>query len=100
MSSAPDAPPAISVVTCCYNSLPFIRRLHASLLSQSYRNFEWVLVDDCSRDGTVSLLRELPSPGNLGMRVFRLPQNSGGGVALGLAFCAGSRARCDDHRPR
>ena len=77
--------PSISIVTTCFNSLKFINRLQNSLCNQSYKNFEWVVVDDCSTDGTISVLMEMSSPGNLGMKVFRLPHNTGGGLAAGLA---------------
>ena len=75
--------PKISIVTPCYNSTGFLERLHASLCRQSYRNFEWIAVDDSSTDATVGLLESLSSPGEGGMRAYALPQNSGGGVAAG-----------------
>lgn len=84
MSISSKLPPAISIVTPCYNSKRFIGRLHRSLCSQTFRDFEWVLVDDCSTDETVEMLRELPDPGKGGTLLFKLPKNSGGGIALGL----------------
>jgi glycosyltransferase involved in cell wall biosynthesis len=76
--------PIISIVTACYNSVPFLDRLHQSLAAQTYQNFEWICVDDCSTDDTVERLRQLASPGALGMQVYRLPQNTGGPVALSV----------------
>jgi glycosyltransferase involved in cell wall biosynthesis len=76
--------PKISIVTTCYNAEKFIHRLHDSLCRQEYKNFERILVDDCSSDNTVEVLKNLPSPGNGGIAVYKLPQNSGGGVALGF----------------
>ncbi len=74
----------ISVVTPCYNSTLFLRRLHASLLRQTCQNFEWVAVDDKSTDGTVQLLMHLPDPGAFATKIYALPTNSGGGVATGV----------------
>lgn len=74
----------ISVVTACYNSVPFLDRIYRSLITQTYRNFEWVCVDDCSTDETVQRLIAMEPPGDLGMKVFRLPQNTGGPVALAV----------------
>lgn len=76
--------PKISIVTPCYNSTGFLERLHSSLCRQSYRNFEWITVDDKSTDATLGMLKSLSSPGEGGMRAYALPQNSGGGVAAGF----------------
>lgn len=73
--------PLISIVTACYNSTPFLKRVHQSLAAQSLKDFEWVCVDDRSTDDTVALLSRLPSPGDGGMQVYQLPQNTGGPVA-------------------
>lgn len=78
--------PKISIVTPCYNSVNFIERLHKSLLSQNFKDFEWVLVDDCSTDSTIELLKKLEAPGNFQNQIYSLPFNTGGGVALGIAF--------------
>lgn len=84
------AAPMISVVTPCYNSARFINRLQESLQRQDYRSFEWILVDDLSTDNTVDVLTKLPSTGDGGIHIYKLPQNSGGGVALGFGV---SKAR-------
>ncbi|MGE5722254.1 MAG: glycosyltransferase family 2 protein [Sphingomonadales bacterium] len=75
--------PTVSVVTACYNSMRFIDRLFSSLERQTDKNFEWITVDDGSSDETVPHLTRLAAPGALGMAVYKLPQNSGGGVAVG-----------------
>ena len=92
-------PPKISIVTPCYNSSQFIHRLHESLCRQDYKNFEWVLVDDLSTDNTVVVLKELSPPGAGGILLYALPQNSGGGVALGFGFekCRGEIVIMIDH---
>ena len=84
--STPSSGLSISIVTPCYHSGSYIGRLHKSLQAQTYKNFEWILVDECSTDDSLEVLRRLPSPGALGTRLYRLPQNSGGAVALGLGF--------------
>jgi glycosyltransferase involved in cell wall biosynthesis len=79
-----NSSPKISIVTPCYNSEKFIHRLHDSLCRQDYKNFEWILVDDCSTDNTVEVLKNLISSGDGGILLYALPQNSGGGVATGF----------------
>lgn len=47
-----------SVIVPCYNSKDFIRKCISSILAQSYRDFEIVLIDDGSTDGTSEILDE------------------------------------------
>ncbi len=50
--------PKISVITATRNAAPSIADLHRSLQAQSYRNFEWLVMDSRSTDGTVQKLGE------------------------------------------
>ena len=47
----------ISVITVCFNSARFIAQAIQSVLSQDHPNFELVIVDGGSTDGTVELIR-------------------------------------------
>nr|WP_154324770.1 glycosyltransferase family A protein [Pantoea sp. 201603H] len=49
----------ITIVTATYNSERFIAKLYENLASQTYGNWEWIIVDDCSLDNSLGLLREL-----------------------------------------
>ncbi len=51
--------PLVSVVITVYNGEKFIKRAVDSVLRQSYKNIELVLVDDGSKDKTLEVLREL-----------------------------------------
>ena len=44
--------PLFSVVTPVYNGAPFIRDCYESLAAQTFADWEWVVVDDGSQDGT------------------------------------------------
>lgn len=44
--------PLVSVVTPFYNTREFIAECIESVLSQTYQNWEYVLVDNCSTDGS------------------------------------------------
>ena len=48
----------LSIIVPVYNVLPYIRRCLDSLLSQSVEDFEILLVDDGSSDGTEAVLEE------------------------------------------
>jgi glycosyltransferase involved in cell wall biosynthesis len=49
----------ITVVTPCYNSGRFIHETIASVRNQDVENWEYILVDDGSNDGTAEILAEL-----------------------------------------
>lgn len=48
--------PLVSIITPVYNALPFLEETILSVLNQSYKNWEWLLVNDCSTDGSWELL--------------------------------------------
>jgi glycosyltransferase involved in cell wall biosynthesis len=47
----------VTVITATYNAESVLPALIESLRAQTSRNFEWVVVDGASRDGTVDLLK-------------------------------------------
>lgn len=48
----------ISVITVCYNSASTIRRTLDSMLAQTCKDYEYILIDGASKDGTVDILKE------------------------------------------
>jgi glycosyltransferase involved in cell wall biosynthesis len=50
--------PFISVLTPVYNGAPFLAECIESVLAQSYANWEYIIVDNCSTDGTLALAEE------------------------------------------
>ena len=49
--------PVISVITVVYNGLNLIEKTIRSVLSQTYPNLEYIVIDGCSSDGTVEIIR-------------------------------------------
>ena len=47
-----------TIFTPCYNSAPYIHRVFKTLDSQTYRNFEWIVINDASTDETSELIKE------------------------------------------
>jgi glycosyltransferase involved in cell wall biosynthesis len=52
--------PKISVVTPCFNSQHTIRETLESVLQQNYPNFEHIVMDGGSKDGTLSIIKDFP----------------------------------------
>lgn len=47
----------VSIAMCTYNGKQFLDQQIQSILDQTYKNLELVIVDDCSSDGTFDLLK-------------------------------------------
>lgn len=77
--------PKVSVLTTVYNGLKYLPETVEGVLNQTLNDFEYVIVDDGSDDGTLDYLNSLSDPR---IRIISL-QRSGRGVALnaGLAAC-------------
>ncbi len=49
----------VSIITPCFNAEKFIPETYDSLKSQTFSNWEWVITDDCSTDGSVEIIEKL-----------------------------------------
>jgi glycosyltransferase involved in cell wall biosynthesis len=48
----------ISIITVCYNAEKYFKEAIESVLSQDYDNFEYIIIDGGSTDGTLDIIRE------------------------------------------
>ncbi len=51
--------PEISVIMSTYNAMPYLKEAVKSILKQTYKNFEFIVVDDASNDDTWIYLKSL-----------------------------------------
>ena len=49
--------PFVTVITPVYNGAGFVAECIESVLAQTYGNFEYILVNNCSKDNTLDILR-------------------------------------------
>lgn len=54
--------PLVSICIPAYNNAGYIRDTVTSILNQTYRNLEVIVVDDCSTDDTAAVLSEIKDP--------------------------------------
>src|SRR5579872_2852933 len=52
-----DSQPLVSIVTPMYNEEERVAECIASVLAQTYQNWEYVIVDNCSKDGSAAIAR-------------------------------------------
>ncbi|MFF6999393.1 CDP-glycerol glycerophosphotransferase family protein [Streptomyces sp. NPDC008313] len=78
MNVDPRRPLAASVVVIVYNDAERLPTAVRSVLDQTLRGVEAVVVDDHSTDGSYEVARRLAAEHPGRVRVLRLPENSGG----------------------
>jgi len=90
-------PPCISVVMPVYNSQRFVGQAVESILNQTYRDFELIIVDDGSTDGSYDILQDYARSDD---RIVLVRQANGGVAAAsnrGLAVSRGEFLARMDH---
>lgn len=77
--------PLVSVIMPAYNAVEFLEQSVRSVLQQTFRDFELILVDDVSTDGTRDMIRRLVSEDNRILPLF-LEENRGSAGARNMAL--------------
>ncbi len=84
-----SAPPKLSVLMPVYNAQAYLAAALRSVLEQTVREFEFVIVDDGSRDRTPAILADAAAQDSR-IRVITQPnQGVAGSLNAGLAQCSG-----------
>lgn len=75
----------ITVLTPTYNRGYIINNLYKSLLKQTDKNFEWIVIDDGSEDETEKIFQEILKRNELNLKYFK-KENGGKHTALNLGI--------------
>lgn len=70
--------PLVTVIVPNYDHAPYLKERLESIYQQSYRNFEVILMDDCSTDGSVAILESFQRKYPEQTRLLVNEKNSGG----------------------
>ncbi len=75
-----EKPPRISVITAVFNAEAFLEPTLRSLLAQTHRDFEAIIVDDGSKDNSIEIAQRLAA----GDPRFRISRQANRGIAGAL----------------
>jgi glycosyltransferase involved in cell wall biosynthesis len=74
--------PLFTIFTGTYNSEKIIDRVFSSIKNQTVRNFEWIVIDDCSKDNTVDKLEAFVKElSDISVRLIKHKTNTGVGAS-------------------
>lgn len=75
----------ITVFTPTYNRAETLHRVYESLVKQTYKNFEWIIVDDGSNDNTKEVVEKMKKTATFPIK-YIYQANSGKHVAINRAL--------------
>jgi len=75
-----------TICTPCYNCANKIQRVIKSLESQTFLDFEWIVIDDGSEDGLDKLIEQYAKTSSFPVRFFRFDENRGKPSAMNLGI--------------
>ncbi len=75
-----------SIITPQYNSFGLMDKYFDSLLNQTVKDFEVIIVDDCSTDGSWEKLQEYIKKSPLDIKLLQAKKNSGPGNARNIGI--------------
>ena len=77
--------PIVSIITPTFNSEDYIEKTLVSIINQTYKNWELLIIDDCSVDNTADVIKEFFNEDER-IKLFQLEKNSGAGVARNIGI--------------
>lgn len=80
-----EIPPKISIVMPCYNGEKHLPLTFLSIVNQTFRDFEIIIVDDCSTDNSIRIIKDFCEKDSR-FRLIELNKNSGAGHARNIGI--------------
>ena len=75
----------VSIITPSYNSSKFIEECINSVTSQTYKDWEMIIVDDCSTDDSIKVISKYAKKNNR-IKIILLEENVGAAKARNIAI--------------
>jgi len=80
----------VTFYTCCYNQEKYVKKTIESVLSQTKTDWEYIVIDDCSTDGSlntiVKYISQLPENERKKIQIISNPQNIGLPASCNIAL--------------
>jgi len=80
----------LSILTTVYNGSSFIEEAVNSVLKQTYKDWEFIIIDDCSEDSSYNILKQYEEKDDR-IKLYRMERNYGQTICLnfGISKCSG-----------
>lgn len=75
----------VSIITPVYNAERFIEETINSVINQEYKNWEMILVDDCSKDNSENIIKQFLK-NDKRIKYIKLSKNSGAAISRNIAI--------------
>lgn len=79
--------PLVSIVTPAFNAADTIVETYNSIKKQTFSNWEWIIIDDCSFDNTKSVILDIKK-NDTRVRFLETEKNSGAAIARNIGIKA------------
>lgn len=77
--------PLVTIITPSFQTANYLRQTYESVLNQTFTNWEWLIIDDCSTDDSYRLAKEL-SDCDSRIKVYKTDTNSGTAAARNIGL--------------
>lgn len=75
----------VTIITPLYNCKTIFSATLKSVINQTYKNYEWIIIDDCSTDGSYELVKSFALNYHF-IKLLRTEINSGAAIARNLGI--------------
>ena len=59
--------PMISIITVVFNGEKYLEQTIKSIINQTYKNFEYIIIDGGSTDGTLEIIKNMKTKYHIGL---------------------------------